>query len=46
MSPFLQWLVDSGVDTSAVAVEQYGDEGYGLKAVRDIKASIVMLLVC
>ena len=42
LSAFIQWLSEHGVDTSAVAVEQFGDAGYGLKAVRDIKASTVM----
>jgi len=39
MSAFLHWLHDHGVDTSTVAVEQLGDAGFGLKALRDIKAS-------
>ena len=39
MPAFLQWLSEHGVDMSAVAVEQCGDAGYGLKAVREIKAS-------
>jgi len=43
---FLQWLSEHGVDTSAVAVEQFADAGYGLKATRDINVSITMCLVC
>jgi len=42
MPSFLRWLSDHGVDTSAVAIEQFADAGYGLKAMRDIRVSTVM----
>jgi len=42
MPSFLQWLSDHGVDTSAVAIEEFADVGYGLKATHDIKVSTVM----
>jgi len=42
MPSFLHWLSDHGVDTSAVAIEQFADAGYGLKAMRDIRVSTVM----
>jgi len=42
MPAFLNWLSDHGVDTSAVTVEQFGDAGYGLKAVHDIKVCTIM----
>jgi len=37
--PFLHWLSEHGVDTSIVAIEQFADAGYGLKAVRDIEVN-------
>jgi len=41
MPAFLHWLSDHGVDTSAVVIEQFADAGYGLKATRDIKVSVM-----
>jgi len=44
MSAFLHWLSDHGVDTSAVAIKQFGAAGYGLKAVHDIKVNTLILM--
>jgi len=45
MPLFLHWLSDHGVDTSVVAIEQFAEAGYGLKAVRDIQVCTVISAV-
>jgi len=45
MLSFLLWLSEHGVDTSAVAIEQFADTGYGLKALRDITVSTIIIIV-
>ena len=37
MEEFMNWLHANGVNSSAVIVEKYGDDDYGLKANRDIE---------
>lgn len=37
MSGFVSWLHANKIDTSAVAIADFGENGYGLKAARDVK---------
>ncbi|KAI8479978.1 Histone-lysine N-methyltransferase setd3 [Branchiostoma belcheri] len=42
---FLKWLEDHGVKTDAVTIEQFEVGGFGLKAVKDIKAEELFITI-
>ncbi|ESO00931.1 hypothetical protein HELRODRAFT_192484 [Helobdella robusta] len=45
VTQFFEWLNKNKVDTSKVTVDQFGSQGFGLKAVQDIKEGDLILAV-
>lgn len=45
LNGFVDWLHTNGVDTSGVAIADFGTRGYGLKAERDLTANELLLSI-